>query len=181
MPELRGPRRAGPAWADAGVGLFVLALAGLGVAGTLSIPPSPLYARVGPTLFPWITAGGLALLGVGLTAAGLRGGWSHGLEDRPTDPPNPRAFGLILAGLLANVLLIDALGFVLASTLQFVLICACFSSVAYVRNAMVALEVCAGSYVVFSYALGVNIGTGILEPWLDVGVGRLAGLFGLAS
>lgn len=171
----------GPVLPDVGVGLFVLAMAALAVVGTLMIPDSPVYARVGPKLFPWIAAGGLALLGVGLTVAGLRGGWSWTLEDQPTDPFNPLSFGLLLAGLVVNVALIDTIGFVLASTLQFVLVCACFGSRNHVQNAITALLVCGGSYLLFSKALSVNIGSGILEPWLDAGLDQLLGLFGIQS
>jgi putative tricarboxylic transport membrane protein len=160
---LRESAPRGPCWPDVGVGLFVLGLAGMVVAQTLAIPVSPIYARVGPTLFPWITGGGLAVLGAGLAIVGLRGGWSHTLEDLPTDPFNPRSFGLLLAGLVANVALIDTLGFVFASTLQFVLVCAAFSSTAWLRNAAIGLAVCLVSYLTFEKLLGVNIGAGLLE------------------
>lgn len=161
------PPGASPAWPDFGVGVAVLVLAGLAIVGTLMIPESPLYARVGPTLFPWIAAAGLAVLGAGLALVGLRGGWSASLEDRPTDPFNPLSFALLLAGLVANTALIQPLGFVLASTLQFVLVCACFGSRAHLRDLAIGLAVCLGSYIVFSRLLGVNIGAGVIEGLVD--------------
>jgi putative tricarboxylic transport membrane protein len=145
------------------VGIGVLALAGLAIAGTLAVPTSPIYARIGPKLFPWIAATGLGALGLALIVVGLRGGWSHTLEDRPRDPFNPASFGLVLAGLLANAALIDHLGFVLASTVQFVLIAACFGSRAHLRNAAVGFAVCLSAYLLFARLLGVNIGAGVIE------------------
>lgn len=153
----------GPVWTDIGVGLGVLALAAVIAAGVMAIPVSPLYARVGATVFPWIATAGLAALGAALVLVGMRGGWSRTLDDRPTDPFNPVAFGLLLAGLVANVALIDTLGFVIASTAQFVLICACFGSRAHLRNLGIGLAVTLGSYMLFDRLLGVNIGAGILE------------------
>lgn len=152
-----------PAWADVGVGVGVLALSAIVVAGTLMIPVSPIYARVGPKLFPWIAGGGLALLGTALVLMGLRGGWSALLEDRPTDPFNPAAFALLLAGLVANAALIDYVGFVLAASVQFVLVCACFGSRAHLRNAAIGFAICLAAYLLFARALGVNIGAGLVE------------------
>lgn len=153
----------GPVWADVGVGLGVLAMAGIIAYGVTAIPVSPLYARVGATVFPWIATAGLAALGAALVLVGLRGGWSRTLEDRPTDPFNPVAFGLMLGGLAVNAALIDTVGFVFASTAQFVLVCACFGSRAHLRNLGIGLAVTLGSFLLFDRLLGVNIGAGILE------------------
>ena len=104
------PRRsagAGVPWPDLGAGLFVVALGGLALWQALVIPTSPIYAQVGPKAVPFVVAGGLLLLGAGLVYEALRGGWSHGLEEaRDASPVNWRAFTLLLAGLLANLLLI---------------------------------------------------------------------------
>lgn len=168
MRDPLGPRLStGPVWTDVGVGIGVLALAALVVAGTLMVPQSPIYARVGPTLFPWIAGGGLGVLGFGLALVGMRGGWSRTLEDRPTAPFNPVSFGLLLAGLAVNAALIDYVGFVLASTTQFVLVCACFGSRNYPANAAIGFTVCLGSYLLFERLLGVNIGAGIIEGLVD--------------
>jgi putative tricarboxylic transport membrane protein len=170
--------RRGPDWADVGCGLAVLAIAGLVIWGTIAIPTSPVYARVGPKLFPWIAGLGLLALGGALVASGAFGGWSDELEDLPREAPNPFAFGLILAALAVNVALIDTIGFVLAATIQFMLVCACFGSRTQGRDAATALLLSATAYLLFARALGVNIGSGWLEPWLNAGVDRLVAVFG---
>src|SRR5688572_31157116 len=95
----------------------VLALAALAGYQTLLIPVSPLYAKVGPTVFPWMVSGGLALLGLALLVEALRGGWA--LEPEAVEPVDRPALGWVLAGLALNVALIKYLGFIIASTLLF--------------------------------------------------------------
>lgn len=149
---------------DLGAGLFVLLLGLLGFWQAAVIPVSPLYAQVGPTAIPYVVAAGLVLIGAGLTAVALRGGWSAEMEEVVEAPPsNWRALALLAAGLLANLALIDWLGFVIAATVQFALVCAAFSSRRLLRDLVIGLAVALGAYLFFSRALGVNIGAGILE------------------
>lgn len=157
-------RAGGADRADLGAGLFVLALGGLAVWQTLAIPASPIYAQVGPKLVPWLVAGALLLLGALLTAAALRGGWSaDNTEVAQAPPANPRALGLLLAGLLANLALIGPLGFTLAATAQFVLTAAAFGSRAHGRNLALAFLLALAAYALFVKALGVSIGAGVVE------------------
>lgn len=131
------------------------------------IPESPLYAAVGPKLVPYFVGACLLGLGVVLLIQALRGGWSAELDEvRDAPPVNPRSFGLLLAGLLANLLLIDTLGFVFAGTVQFVLIAWALNTHSLWRAALVGFAVTMGAYLFFDKALGVNIGAGILGEWL---------------
>jgi putative tricarboxylic transport membrane protein len=153
-----------PDRADLGVGLFVLGLGAVAVWQTLAIPASPLYAQVGPKLVPWLVAAGLLALGALLTLSALRGGWSHGIEElRGAPPANLRALGLLLAGLLANIVLIVPFGFTVAATAQFALVAAAFGSRAHLRNLAIAFVVALGAYTLFVKLLGVNIGAGVVE------------------
>lgn len=149
--------------ADIGAALFVLGLGVVAVWQTYAIPVTPIYAQVGPKLVPAIIAGALLLLGAGLLASALRGGWSQDIEELQGAPVNLRALGLLLAGLLANLLLIDAFGFTVAATAQFVLIAAAFGSRAHLRNLVIAFAVALGAYTLFVKLLGVNIGAGLVE------------------
>lgn len=131
------------------------------------IPESPLYAAVGPKLVPYIAGCGLVGLGLLLMAHAWRGGWSSGLEEVRNAPPiNPRSFGLLLAGLAANLLLIDTLGFVFAGTVQFVLVAWALNTRSILRAALIGLAVTFGAYLFFAKALGVSIGAGVLEGLL---------------
>jgi putative tricarboxylic transport membrane protein len=150
--------------ADLGAALFVVVLGLLAVWQAASIPVSPIYAQVGPTVIPYLVAAGLLLLGLGLTVSALRGGWSHGIAELQDAPPaNYRSLGLMLAGLLANIALIGPFGFTVAATAQFPLVAAAFGSRAHLRNIAIAFVVALGAYTLFVKLLGVNIGAGIVE------------------
>ena len=77
----RGGRQA-PAGASArrSSRVGVLVLAGVVYWQSAVIPVSPLYAKVGPTVVPMMTAIALAVLGVLLLVAALRGGWQSEAE-----------------------------------------------------------------------------------------------------
>ena len=143
----------------------VLALAGIVAQQTTVIPISPMYAKVGPTVFPWMVAGGLAALGLLLLVQALRGGW-------PTDDDvaqlkvDWRALGWVLAGLIANIALIGPVGFILASTLLFCCVARGFGSAQLPRDAAIALVFSALTYVGFARVLGINIGSGVIERFL---------------
>src|SRR5262247_2565631 len=64
-----------PAMGELIIAIGVLLLAAVILWQTAIIPVSPIYAKVGPTVVPYITALGLAALGFALLYAALKGGW----------------------------------------------------------------------------------------------------------
>jgi len=150
--------------ADLAAALFVVALGLLAAWQASVIPTSPIYAQVGPKAVPYGVAAGLLLLGALLTIAALRGGWSEDIEEQPGMPRlNLRALGLVLAGLLANLVLIEPLGFTVAATVQFTLVAAAFGARNHLLNLVIAFLVSLGAYALFVKLLGVNIGAGLIE------------------
>ena len=77
-----------PALGETIIGAGVLVLAIVMVWQTLSIPVSPIYAKVGPTIVPIITACALGMLGVLLLVDALHGGWQS--EDEKEITPDRR-------------------------------------------------------------------------------------------
>jgi putative tricarboxylic transport membrane protein len=146
------------------IGLGLFAFSGLGLWQTLAIPVSPMYAKVGPTIFPYMAVTGLALFSLLLVLKAVRGGWQEAEEKEVA--PDWRAFGFVVAGLLANVALIEPLGFSAASTAMFVLITYGFGSRRPARDAAIGLTVALISYFGFAKLLGVNIGAGLIENLL---------------
>lgn len=137
----------------------LIALALLSMWQTAVIPVSPIFARVGPTLFPWIAASGLLVIGALLMWQALRGGF--GVEaSLGTDW---RALAWVAAGLAANAALIGTLGFVFAATALFVCVSRGFGSTGPLRDFAIGVVIAFGSYYGFEKLLGVNIGAGILE------------------
>ncbi|KAA2235771.1 tripartite tricarboxylate transporter TctB family protein [Salinarimonas soli] len=149
---------------EAFIGLGTLAFAGLVLWQTEQIPVSPLYAKVGPRVLPYITTGGIALLGALLLWRGLRGGWQP--EEEKEVAPDWRAVAVLTVALVANVTLIGPLGFSLASTILFVLVAYAFGDRHVVRNAGIGLVLALLAYFGFARTLGVNIGAGFLENLL---------------
>jgi putative tricarboxylic transport membrane protein len=154
-----------PAWQETAIGIGILVLAAIVAWQTSVIPNNAIYAKVGPKVFPWLTAGMLAIMGALLTWQGLRGGW-------PRDDASETdwvTLGWLLAGLLLNVLLIDTAGFIIAATLLFVCTARAFLSTQPLRDAAIGFTLAVVSYVGFDRVLGYKIGVGLVESL----IGRL--------
>lgn len=132
---------------------------------TLEIPVSPIYARVGPTIIPMMTAIGLGVLSLALLASALRGGWQSDEEKEYT--PDKLALGWLAAGMLANVLLIGPAGFIIASVVLFTLVARAFGSTRILRDSSIGLAFSLVAYIGFARALGIKIGAGPPERALE--------------
>jgi len=154
-----------PAIGEIIIAAGVLALAVVVFWQTMSIPVSPIYAKVGPTVVPMITAFALALLGVLLMMSALTGGWQT--EEERSVKPDRLALLWIAAGLVLNVLLIGTAGFTIASTILFVCVARGFGSKAIVRDAAIGAAFALVAYFGFAQTLGINIGSGIVETAIE--------------
>jgi putative tricarboxylic transport membrane protein len=161
-PRHRSLARIAPA--EALIGLGLLLFAGLVLWQTLSIPVSPMYAQVGPRVFPYITTAGLTVFAILLLVQAVRGGWQPPDEKEVT--LDWKAVAFVAAGLVANVALIGPLGFSAASTVMFVLVAHGFGSRRPIRDAGIGLVLALAAYFGFAKALGVNIGAGVIENML---------------
>ena len=146
------------------IALGTLAFAGLLLWQASEIPVSPLYAKIGPSLFPYFGAAALAALALMLLVQALRGGWQP--DEEKELKADWRALAFVTAGLIANVALITHLGFTLASTVLFVLVAYGFGSRRPLRDATIGFVVALVAYFGFAKVLGVNIGAGFLERML---------------
>ena len=147
--------------AGTAIGLGLLAVAAIIAidAARMQVPPS--YARVGPQLFPYGIAAGLAIIG----AYTAWSSWAPGAireidgEDAPTDW---WSLLFIFIGLLLHLLLLKLLGFVLVSAGLFLLVSMAFGSRAYLRDAGVGLVLAFVTYVGFNHVLGLSLPPGVL-------------------
>jgi putative tricarboxylic transport membrane protein len=154
------------------IGAGVLVLAIVMFWQTMSIPVSPLYAKVGPTVVPLMTTAALGLLGVLLLIDAWQGGWQP--EEEKTVTPDRAALLWITAGLVLNVVLIGPAGFTIASIILFVCVARGFGSKAIVRDALIGAAFALIAYFGFATTLGINIGSGPLESAIE----RLIGVEG---
>lgn len=148
---------------DTLVGAAVVALALLVGWLTWSTPANTVYARVGPSVFPWIITVLLLLLGLALVLEGLRGGWSAALDEPAIQW---RQLGWLALGLLLNLALIKPAGFILASTALFALTARAFGSARILRDAPIGFALAALAYFGFDRLLGYRIGSGLVERFL---------------
>jgi len=160
-----GDGRLRPATGELIIAVGVLLLAAVIFWQTAIIPVSPIYAKVGPTIVPYITALGLAVLGLLLLYSALRGGWQTD-EEKDITPDRP-ALLWVAAGLALNVLLITYAGFTVASIVLFVCIARGFGSKAILRDAAIGAAFALIAYFGFAQTLGINIGAGLVENALN--------------
>jgi putative tricarboxylic transport membrane protein len=161
--------RSRPAIGETIIGAGVLVLAIVMFWQAMLIPVSPLYAKVGPTVVPLMTAAALGLLGVLLLIDAWQGGWQT--EEEKSATPDRAALLWILAGLVLNVVLIGPAGFTIASTILFVCVARGFGSKAIVRDALIGAAFALVAYFGFATTLGINIGSGLLESAIERVIG----------
>lgn len=107
----RAPRR--PDRAALAIAAGLAAVAAVIFWQTSQMPVAAVYARVGPTTFPYVIATGLAALSVATAISALRGGF----PEREADNAGPMLW--IIAGLVAQMLLIGFTGFSIATGVLF--------------------------------------------------------------
>jgi putative tricarboxylic transport membrane protein len=164
--------RSRPAIGETIIGAGVLALATVMFWQAMSIPVSPIYAKVGPTVVPMMTAAALGLLGALLLIDAWQGGWQT--EEEKAATPDRTALLWVAAGLVLNVALIGSAGFTIASTILFVCVARGFGSNNTVRDVVIGAAFALIAYFGFAVTLGINIGSGLVESAIE----RLIGVEG---
>jgi putative tricarboxylic transport membrane protein len=143
------------------ISLGLIALGTFVVYETQSIAETQGYAQIGPRLFPYIIGAGLTLCGAVLAWHALSGGWRHvPLDQEGHDAPDWVAFGIISAGVILHMVIIGWAGFIIASTLLFVMVARGFGSRRIVRDAIIAVVLSTVVFFIFTLALGLSLPKG---------------------
>lgn len=145
------------------IGLGLIAIASVIGFDTMQMQVPPSYARVGPQIFPYIIAIGLAITGAHIAWKSYRGGDELIDEVEPTDW---KSVGIIVVGLIAHMNLLKPLGFVPAGLILFMSVAFAFGSRRYGRDAIVGFLLVLFAYVGFTYGLGLQLPPGILKGLL---------------
>jgi putative tricarboxylic transport membrane protein len=151
------------AGAGLAIGLGLIAIASVIGFDTMQMRVPPTYARVGPQIFPYIIAIGLALTGAHIAWKSYRGGDEVIDQVEPTDW---KSVGIIVLGLIAHMNLLRPLGFVPAGFILFMSVAFAFGSRRYGRDAIVGFLLVLFAYVGFTYGLGLQLPPGILKGLL---------------
>ena len=152
-------------WGDLFVALGVLGLGVYFALGAAAIRVLPSYARIGPRFFPYLVAAGLLLCGALLVVQALRG---HAAEPEGGEDVDARArtewarVGLLALALLLDLLLIERLGFVLASTILFWGVALGFGDRRWVLTPLIGFGLASLVYLAFTRLLDLNLPAGAL-------------------
>jgi putative tricarboxylic transport membrane protein len=154
------------------LGLGLVALGLFFVVGTTEIKVAPIYAKVGPTVFPWIVAGALIVLGVLFAIQAWRQGQRNPApgpipgQGYPATPPAPpsdwRALAVISAALLLQVVLLRSAGFIITAAILFMAVTYAFGSRQYLRNLVIAILLAVLVYAGFTRGLNLQLPPGVL-------------------
>lgn len=157
-------------WGDL---LFSLGVLGLGTYfafGAFNIRLLSGYSRIGPRFFPFLVAGGMLLCGVLLLIQALRGQEAplEAGEDVDVEATSDwRAVAILTASLIAGIMLMERLGFVLASTVLFWGVAFGFGSRRYLRDSLSGLVLATAVYLAFTRLLDLNLPAGVL-PFMSL-------------
>ena len=146
------------------VGAGVVVVGALILVGASDLPTAGGYAQVGPGVVPRIVGWLIVLLGVLL----LREAWTTGFigvdeEAEARLPVDWPAFAWVTAGIIGYGVLIEHAGFILASTLLFVLVARGFASRRWLLNVVTGVVLAAFVYAIFNYGLGLTLPAGVLK------------------
>ena len=144
------------------IGLGLVAIASVIGFETMQMQVPPSYARVGPQIFPYIIAIGMAITGVHIAWKSYRGE-DEVAEIEDAGPTDWKSVVIIAAGLIAHMNLLKPLGFVPAGLILFWSVAFAFGSRRYGRDVLVGLLLVLFAYVGFTYGLGLQLPPGILK------------------
>ena len=155
--------RASSAGSKAGyfVGLGLLLLAAVIGFDAARMQVAPHYSSYGPQIFPFLATGALIFAGlyfIWQTASGRPGAVR-------ADSEKAEWGGIIgiSAGLLAQVFLIERLGFVISAAILFFCVAWGFRSRKPLRDAVVAILLSTTTYLVFTQLLNLQLPPGIFK------------------
>ena len=152
---------------ELGVSVLLLALGGLVLWDASQINTGVTQAgAVGPRAVPYLVGGLLVVCAVALAIDVLRGGRgeAEGGEDVDLSHPSDWRTVLLLVGaFLANVALIDTVGWWFSGAVLFWGSAYALGSRRYVRDAVLAFALSFGTYYVFAVGLGIFLPAGLLQ------------------
>ena len=152
---------------ELGVSVLLAALGALVLVDASRIPTDfTQRGPVGPAAVPTVVGVGLLAIAVLLARDVLRGG--HGESETGEDvdlshPSDWRTLLLLIAAFLANVVLIDRVGFPISGAVLFWGAAYALGSRHLLRDPLIAVALSVVTYLIFSRGLGIGLPAGPLE------------------
>jgi putative tricarboxylic transport membrane protein len=145
----------------------VIAIGGFILWGSFNLPTGGGYAQVGPGVVPRIVGAVTFILGAWLMRDAFTGGFRGVDEAAEAHMPLAwTAFAWVSAGIIGYGLLIEHAGFILSSTLLFVLVARGFGSRRWLPNAAIGFALALVAFAIFNYGLGLTLPAGLLKGLL---------------
>jgi putative tricarboxylic transport membrane protein len=155
---------------EAALGGGVLALGLFIAVETARLQVAPSQAAVGPRLFPLLVAAGLLVVGVLVLREAVFGHVAHERGGLALDWP---AVALVAAGLVAQLLLVERVGWIPAAGLLFAATAFAFASRRPGRDLLIGLVLGALAFLLFGYGLDLGLPIGsAFETLLEGGDGE---------
>jgi putative tricarboxylic transport membrane protein len=152
---------------ELGVALFLLALGVLVLIDAAGIPETAgQTGPVGPKAVPFVLGGALVLLSILLAIDVLRG--RHGEQEMGEDVDlshgsDWRTVLILIGAFLANVVLIERLGWAISGAILFFGTAFALGSRHYIRDALIAIALSVGTWYLFALGLGIELPVGVLK------------------
>jgi putative tricarboxylic transport membrane protein len=152
--------------ADRVVFVCTLILAGVYLYATEQLPALQIGDPLGPKAFPRLLAAGLVVTAIILFFEMRRARAKPPAAPAEAADPRDRGAQLVVAAAAAWTLLyflvFETFGYVVATAMYLLVLMACFNKGKWTANVLTAVLFSAGSYLMFTRLLGVNLARGML-------------------
>ena len=152
---------------ELGVAALLLVLGGLVLWDASQINPGLAQAgAVGPKAVPFLIGAMLIVCAMFLAVEVLRGGHAEAEGGEDVDLSHPsdwRTVSLLVAAFLANVVLIEPVGWWFSGAVLFWGCAYALGSRHYVRDAVIAFALSFATYYIFAAGLGIGLPAGVLQ------------------
>jgi putative tricarboxylic transport membrane protein len=139
---------------EAALGAFAVVLGIAVAAGATGLPQGSAYDVLGSRLLPYIVAAGLGLTGLAILVGAFRGA-----QAEPQALDLARVVPIVIA-LIVPIVLLRPLGWIPVAAVIFALGARAFGSRRWALDLALGLAFGAGTFVLFNYALGLNLPAG---------------------
>ena len=139
------------------IAAILAAIAAVIIWQTSQMRVPPIQARVGPTVFPYIIAGGMLCLSVGTVVSAIR----RGFPERDNDDYRPIFW--IIGGLVAQLLLLTTAGFAVATGILFAFTAKAFGRGPLWQTIPIGIVFAFIVWLIFAKGLQLSLPSGPLE------------------